>query len=483
MIEIVYKSDEEDTNQEINIKLPKNVRQIGECEHNYRKIYVEDFVMTYVKHFSSRKLKYGVLLGNITRGNGNTYVFITGAVCANAMVDNDIIFDEDVWTGIYEEVKTFFDDVEIVGWFASMPSLLPNDLPNIQKKHLDNFAGNDKVCFLLDRSECEENFYVYDDGGMRTYEGHYIYYEKNADMQSYMSLHMDTQEIPENYQQIKKQSINAKVHQIFLNNKKIIKDAMGYDDESKNDINEENLDVLFGTVQKNIVNESNNKQESQDEKIVDIEKVKNRRLPSFAYSASSFMLIAILIGTVALMNASGQLKELKSAVIGMVTKETTGDNNNGDSSNDLNKDTAKVVDVAGEVETTSANTNPNINSETSIVDANAKNTPETTLNQANAKNTPETTLNQANGNTVSETTLASNETTAPILPEETTNPIATVSPVDSNIGYYVVQSGDSLYSISIRTYGSANMVEKIKQANNITNENFIKEGQKIVLPQ
>ena len=118
MIEIIYKGEEEALNDEINIRLPKNIRQIGECEHYSHKIYVEDFVMTYVKHFSSQKLKYGVLLGDIKRGNGNTYIFITGAVTANAILDNEILFDEDVWTGIYEEIKMYFEEVEIVGWFA-----------------------------------------------------------------------------------------------------------------------------------------------------------------------------------------------------------------------------------------------------------------------------------------------------------------------------------------------------------------------------
>ena len=104
MIEIIYKGEEKELSDELNLKLPKNIRQIGECEHYPWKIYVEDFVMTYVNHFSSKKLKYGVLLGDIKRGNGNTYIFITGVVTANAILDNDIVFDEDVWTGIYEDI-------------------------------------------------------------------------------------------------------------------------------------------------------------------------------------------------------------------------------------------------------------------------------------------------------------------------------------------------------------------------------------------
>lgn len=207
MIEIIYKGENETNSNEVSIKLLKNVRQIGKCEHSRVKVYVEDFVMTYVKHFGSRNLKYGVLLGNVRLGNGNAYLFVTGAICARPLLDNEIVFDEDVWTGLYEDIKT----------------------------HLDNFAGNDKVCFLIDRVECDDSFYVYDEGGMKNKPNEY----------------------------------------------RIVQ----YNDE-----------VIKNTDKENIIG-------------------KKRKLPAFAYSASSFMLLAVLLGTVALMNASGQLNELKSVVI------------------------------------------------------------------------------------------------------------------------------------------------------------------------
>ena len=52
----------------------------------------------------------------------------------------------------------------------------------IKKIHLDNFAGNDKVCFLKDRAENEEGFYSYEQSGLERQQGYYIYYEKNEKM-------------------------------------------------------------------------------------------------------------------------------------------------------------------------------------------------------------------------------------------------------------------------------------------------------------
>lgn len=418
MIEIIYKGDDDEKQQEVDIKLPKNVRQIGSCEHESNKLYVEDFVMAYVKRFSSRKLKYGVLLGSVQRGNGNVYLFITGAVCAKPMLDNEIIFDDDVWTGIYEDVKTYFDEVEIVGWFASMPGILENDMPQIQKIHLDNFAGNDRVCFLIDQIEGEDSFYVYDDGGMKNCGGYYIYYEKNADMQSYMVLHQDESEIPENYEQSKKRSIHSKVHRmLFQPEQKTVNELL---------VPEEKVPL-----------KSENKSSAR------------RKLPTFAYSASSFMLLAVLLVTVAVMNASGQLKDLKSAVanIGKSNEEPYSV-----------EETPKVIDVAGGVEPTSDEASEQ----------------ETTQAVEETNKEPETTEESTAETTIQETTIE--ETTS----QEQSSDKATVAAKEQE--YYTVKAGDSLYSISMKNYGNMEMIDKIKEVNGIIDENYIKEGQRIVLP-
>lgn len=452
MIEIIYKGEEKELSDELNLKLPKNIRQIGECEHYPWKIYVEDFVMTYVNHFSSKKLKYGVLLGDIKRGNGNTYIFITGVVTANAILDNDIVFDEDVWTGIYEDIKMYYEGVEIVGWFATMPSLLPNDMPNIQKLHIDNFAGNDRVCFLLDRLEGDENFFMYDDGGMKKCEGFYIYYEKNADMQSYMSMHVDERIIPDNYEQEKKRGINAKVHSILFNNETEKKSKNA--DSNKNTLPLIKLDPnLDMNDENNYLNEIFSEEKPKN-KLSEI----GKKLPSFAYSASSLMLIAILIGTIALMNASGQLKELKSAVVGLVGKEPSTE----ESLAIDESPSANIVDVTAGVSESASDTK-NVNQETSPQDTTSEVVNETTQQPTNEV----------------ATTIAE-ETTAEQVTQEQTP--ATVSSIPKDKVYYVVKKGDSLYSISLKNYGNISMIQSILQANGLTDENFIREGETIILP-
>lgn len=264
MIEVIYQGhDGEETSGEI--RLPKNVRQIGDATEDKRKIYVEDFVMSFVKHFNCKDYKYGVLLGNFGRKGENTYLFIEGAVLAKPAIDNEVLFDEDVWTGIYEDIKTYFENVEVVGWFLSTPGIIANDMAMITKIHLDHFAGNNKVCFLIDRAECEDTFFAYENGELKKCGGHYIYYEKNGDMQSYMIMNEDkAEETVEG-----RKTINAKVHKILY--KKPEKEL-----EPKSESN-----------------------------------TKIKKIPVFNYSASTVFVVAVLTLAVALMHTKGKLNDLE----------------------------------------------------------------------------------------------------------------------------------------------------------------------------
>lgn len=479
MIEIIYKGEDEAVNKELEIKLPKNIRQIGECEHSKRVIYVEDFVMTYVNHFSSRNLKYGVLLGNIQKGNGHTYIFITGAVTANAVLDNELVFDEDVWTGIYEEIKLYFENVEIVGWFASMPSLLNNDFAAIEKLHIDHFAGEERVCFLLDREEGDENFFLYEQGGMKKSEGFFIYYEKNMDMQSYMAMHVDKRNKPEAYEQSHKRVGHVNVH-----------------------------DLLFA---------QNQPEPERGEMVQGFGKFM-KQLPSFAYSASSFMLIAVLAGTVAVMNASGQLKELKTVVNGLVgtEQETTAE------LLEMQKETVKVIEVEGEVSKqeilesgTKPTEVPNESKEstekktdrvtekttevsgeqqtesvvTSSVGVSEEKKTEQTVTEATEvpgeQKTEASATNPTGTATEQKTEQKTEQTSQAEVSTEQNQGQAGQPSVESSVSgtiYYVVEKGDSLYDISMKKYGTISMIGEIAKANNLKNENLIQEGETIVLP-
>ena len=79
MIEMVYSG--KDSQEQGEVKIPKNIRQIG-TNQSHKKISIEDYVMTYLKNKTAKEddLKYGVLLGEVKKSKGNSYVFVKGMV-------------------------------------------------------------------------------------------------------------------------------------------------------------------------------------------------------------------------------------------------------------------------------------------------------------------------------------------------------------------------------------------------------------------
>ena len=176
-----------------NLKLPKNIRQVGKPGEKM-KIYVEDYVITYINQIareSADQQCLAVLLGRVGKMKGETVAFINGAVKARnvSVQDDTAVFTSEDWTQIYDEIGQYFHDTEVVGWFLTRPgkSLGIND--KITKIHVDNFPGADKALFIVDPQDNDEAFYIYEQGELVRQAGYYIYYERNEDMQNYMVDH------------------------------------------------------------------------------------------------------------------------------------------------------------------------------------------------------------------------------------------------------------------------------------------------------
>lgn len=191
MIEIIYSEEANEKEEKCtDIRLPRNVRQIGKGNEN-KKIYVEDYVMTYIgRIWEVPKVEpaIGVLLGMVKRAEGGTYLFISGAITVKNIVQSgkDIIFSDETWTEIYETMKRYFNNLEIMGWFLARNDSAFEIDESLYKTHIDNFAGVDKLLLLADVSEKEEEFYIFNNGQLEKQDGYYIYYEKNEPMQAYM---------------------------------------------------------------------------------------------------------------------------------------------------------------------------------------------------------------------------------------------------------------------------------------------------------
>ncbi len=193
MIEIICngKGDKTGNSENTSVKeLPKNIKQIGDVSSG-KKIYIEDYAFTYINSiaYQSEDTELaGVLLGEMSRVEGQVCIFIKGVIKAkNPDTDSrEICFNEAVWSQIYNESEKYFPDLSIVGWFAALPRINSESMARMKKIHLDNFSGKEKTMYLVDIEEKEESFYLYEGGGMKKQRGYVCFYERNYEMQEYM---------------------------------------------------------------------------------------------------------------------------------------------------------------------------------------------------------------------------------------------------------------------------------------------------------
>jgi len=433
MIESVYSNENAEANQADKIygdfKMPKNIRQIGKTGGS-RRIYVEDYVMTYARRLSGEDYglcRVAVLVGRYARTAQGKCIFISGAVEVKDFdFAGEAVFTNDHWTAIYEDIKKYFPDAEIVGWYIGGPGYLFENTEKILKLHIDNFAGQDKTLLIFDNMEKDEAFYLYENGSLVKQEGYYIYYEKNEEMQNYM---IESKDGPEDREQ--------------------------YDDRVSREIRT----VL------------------QNKKPANSIKYTNQLI----YAAGTLLAVIILIIGAASLNNYGQMKDmqktlesiaanLKQVENAFLRNESENAGSNGE--NALTADnTADTSDEILDIEVVPGEITPM--PDTNRSDTVSGNTGDKMVNsnhEGSNDNAGQNDVNNTNGRT--DGTDGSGASDGQGQDEEAAE----------SVKYYIVQPGDSLAGISYRFYKSANYITIIKRLNNIEDENMIYIGQKLILP-
>jgi len=367
MVEVVYdamKETEENVFEGVN--LPKNIRQIGAPSGNKR-IYIEDYVMTYLNQLANPNSIYArgaILLGETQRGEKGDVLFISGALPAqNLELDlESTTFDGNTWSAIYQEVKTYFPELEVVGWFLSRMgfSTMVNDM--IVQLHVDNFPGDNKVLYVMDALEGEEAFYMTEKDYLRRQSGYYVYYARNEAMQNYM---VEKRVVGERSE---KSEVEQKDEEVLRNYRRIMGEKKRYG--------------------------------------------KTERMGRFAYGMMSGLTVAVLALGIGVFSNYKMLEklEMKLMASGIVTTEETYG--------------------AYEVKIRKGN-------------------------EATGQD----------GEEKKEATMSAVKKGAIDLPN-----------------YYIVQSGDTLSSISFKMYNSVGYVAELMEANGFGEADEIREGDRIVIP-
>lgn len=396
MIETIYNDTSSESGKpNVNIRLPKNIKQIGQSNGNMNyQIYIEENVLFYIKQKPSNQedIRTGVLLGEKKQGNGYTYIFINGVVEIENIIEHTIIFSDDIWTNVYDNMKRYYKNSEILGWFVATESNQTQDMHSIKKLHLDNFAGNGKVFLSINREENEEAFYIYERNGLRKQPCYHIYFEKAVEFDDYL---FGTGYIAID-EEVKRETKETGKYGIAINGGK--------------------------------------------------QEVEKRPTIKFGKNAS-YAAIVLLLAAIYYMGSKGQLNNVSDKMKNMV----------GGIVNDEEPSAGGIVSVNGNIRAT---------------DATMKSTDATRESATTVAPPP--------------TSLATTETTQPITTEtkeETTTEVkASVTVPNENYEVYIVKAGDTLYSIAVAKYGSAERIEEIIDLNKLEDKDYVIEGQKIFLP-
>ncbi|HKL98762.1 MAG TPA: LysM domain-containing protein [Mobilitalea sp.] len=466
MIETVYSNENGDNNQTAKVqstfKMPKNIRQIGKSNAT-KKIYVEDYVMTFIKQLTGEdysQCKVAVLVGRYVKLENCRSIFVFGAVEVEGIdISKEIVFSNDTWTSIYENIKKYYTEAEIVGWFLGGPGYMLEDKDKILKAHVDNFAGQDKTMLTFDNLEKEESFLFYENNRLVKLEGYYIYYEKNEEMQNYMIEHNEPQS----------------------------KEA-GYDDRVAREI-------------RTII--QNKKPIAEN----------NKSVTRLMYTAGTLLAVIILVVAASMLNNYDQMKIMQQSLdslstnLAKVESAFTGDEINltkegksagvatttgkTDSSNIAKTDDGgKTSNQSLDINVVSGDVNPIDKDEVSILDEELvgdnkedreesddkeeKEDKEVKEDKTNKVEDKEEDDKEEDDKDEDQTSTSEDNT------EEET--VDSGEETHTEIKYYTVISGDSLIGISYKLYHSANYISKIMELNNIEDEDMIIIGQKLIVP-
>lgn len=171
-------------------QLPKNVRQIGNVSDS-SKIYVEDYVDTFFNQLcekAGQEMTGAFLVGEKIQEEEQDYIYVYGAIRMQELKKKgkDFIVEESVWKNACETCKEYFGNAEILGWFIAGGEHPLEVNHNINKIHQKYFQREKSIFVTKNARDKEEKFYIYKYKELMECGGHFVYYEKNLEMQNYM---------------------------------------------------------------------------------------------------------------------------------------------------------------------------------------------------------------------------------------------------------------------------------------------------------
>lgn len=433
MIENIYSEENQGNRQKEtakSCKIPKNIRQIGQPQDNL-KIYAEDYVITFIRQLAEKEsntYQMAILLGETVAVNEIRYIFIKGAVeVKDVTTEEELLLNQGIWSEIYEEIKKYFSDAEIVGWMLARSGISWENEDRFKKIHLDNFSGQDKVFLTYDPIEKEETFFLYKAGSMKKQRGYYIYYERNIEMQNYL--------------------------------------VERHNGESTEQVKEKSADKAAKSARKVI-----------EKKQKDAVKQKGKQ---GWYTLGGAIAATFILASAYAINNPEQWQQIQDTMSGISNQNVSTSKNESKEVDNAEVGKSTPVEIAdGNVttikqETVIGDRTESDNKQNETVSKEAIGTKEpiesTTEPQDSKEETNNTTEQGGNVDDIISTTGKNKENIENEVKTELQN-------------YYEVKKGDTLASISMKLYNTMEKVNELQELNEIENIDEIYIGQKIILP-
>lgn len=443
--------------------LPKNIRQIGTSTGSTR-VYLEDYVYTYLHTQEVQETwtnRGFMLLGRLEKGKDYARYFISGLIRVEDEYFKDHIlqFNDDTWTFIYKEMKTYYDNLEIVGWGQDVSSANAAISAELERSHKQNFNIQKNVLFLLDLVENEEAFYIFEKNILQRREGYYVYYEKNPQMQEYMIDKNKNQELDISPEEIKEPLVQSYRETLL---------------EKKAQLSERKWNGVLYTTSLLLVlsvcvlgvSTVNNV-----EKMQDLESAMNQISGKGGQAG-------IQSSDVPAMSANVQdgdetdLNEAGSADAGH------GNQNGDEKDSDKDSDQDSDQESDSKKETSSGSTKT-----AGDTDDNEKETGFGGNEKSFETNSDDSGKSKSSGNKHKQDTSSEDDgEKEPISSDSLETSALTEAQTSLLQGYYIVKEGDSLVGISKKIYGTAAKARKICTLNGIEDMDMIYAGQRLELP-
>ncbi len=431
-----------------HFEFPTNIKQIGSIGDGIR-IYVEDYVYTYLHQYSEAggySERLAILVGRHMVIDNQKILFISGALQAQGtkLEKGIMTFTEETWDKCKADIKKYFKGLEVVGWTQSQPGYGTFLNASYANYHMKSFTNQNQVLFVIDPIEKLNAFYSMDEAAQSLKEarGYFIYYDKNHNMHEYM---LD--------------------HKVVLEKTKGVKEQDAPLDPDEEAVEETPLALLMSKAKRNRKTAQAERAELYHSKRAPSE---NRKTVNMLVSLSAVLLLISFIMGAGLIQSDGRISSLESQLTQLNTAYRdllvqVRDNNTtavfASQDSQVTKDNAQLINDNGNLLLAQSSEQP-------------------TQPPAQTVSTPP-----------AATPKPTQSATMPPAPQ-TPKPVQTVTPTqNANLSFnnvpdtYTVEEGDSLGYISFKFYGTYNMVEKIMEVNGLSNADTIFFGKVLKLPK